>query len=118
MFYAGIFPFLASNKFSGTYRLDNGLEYPINLARNVAREAANSHWIFPIDNELIPSPRIVPAFLEMIAREEEKKKKDANRRRIFVLPAFDIDKDHEVPRTKTELVRLFNKKVVSPLGNR
>ena len=32
------------------------LTYPVNVARNVAREAANTHFIFPSDVELYPSP--------------------------------------------------------------
>ena len=37
-----------------TYRHRNNLDYPINVARNVARTTANTHFIFPSDIELYP----------------------------------------------------------------
>ena len=37
-----------------TYRHRNNLDYPINVARNVARVTANTHFIFPSDIELYP----------------------------------------------------------------
>ena len=46
-----------------------GLLYPINVARNVAREASNTHFVFPCDVELYPSPDFIPRFLAMIRRE-------------------------------------------------
>lgn len=49
-----------------TYRNTSGLDYPVNVGRNIAREAANSHFIFPSDIELYPSPGLIPAFLDMI----------------------------------------------------
>ena len=38
-----------------TYRKANQILYPINVGRNVAIQAANTHWIFPADIELYPS---------------------------------------------------------------
>lgn len=46
------------------------LTYPINVGRNVARDAAITHFVFPSDIELYPSLNVVPKFLEMIARNE------------------------------------------------
>ena len=51
-----------------TYRTMRGLEYPINVARNIAMEAASTHWIFPADMELYPSPGLVPAFMDLISK--------------------------------------------------
>jgi beta-1,4-glucuronyltransferase 1 len=41
----------------------SSLDYPVNVGRNIAREAANSHFIFPSDIELYPNPGLIPAFL-------------------------------------------------------
>ena len=41
-----------------TYRNASGLDYPVNVGRNIAREAANSHFIFPSDIELYPNPGV------------------------------------------------------------
>ncbi len=43
---------------SVSYKESNQLEYPINVARNVAREAANTYFIFSSDIELYPSPGV------------------------------------------------------------
>ncbi len=106
----------ANITYSGTYRLDRNLDFPINTARNVAREAASSHWILQSDNELIPSPGLAPKFLDMIAKGEESALARSNPR-VFVVPAFDIDKDHPIPTTKKEFVKLYEKKVIVPFGH-
>jgi hypothetical protein len=41
---------------SVTYRSNQKLDYPINVARNVARETAYTHYVFPADIELYPNP--------------------------------------------------------------
>jgi hypothetical protein len=45
-----------------TYRKLKGLDYPINVARNIAREAANTYFIFSCDIELYPSTGITKKF--------------------------------------------------------
>jgi len=42
-----------------TYRSQHDLVYPINVARNVARETAYTHYIFPADIELYPNPGFI-----------------------------------------------------------
>ena len=49
-----------------TYKERYGLVYPVNVARNVAREMATTAFVFPIDSELYPSPNVIPKFLAMI----------------------------------------------------
>lgn len=49
------------------YKAQKKLLYPVNVGRNVAREAAQTHYILPSDIELYPSPNIIQKFLEMIA---------------------------------------------------
>lgn len=49
-----------------TYRNWSALDYPVNVGRNIARETANSHFIFPSDIELYPNPGLIPSFLDMI----------------------------------------------------
>ena len=39
-----------------SYRSMNNLTYPVNVARNIARLSATSHFVFPSDIELYPSP--------------------------------------------------------------
>ena len=39
-----------------SYRTMNNLTYPVNVGRNIARQSATSHFVFPSDIELYPSP--------------------------------------------------------------
>lgn len=50
-----------------TYNKKNGLQYQINLARNLAIQSALTYFIFPCDIELYPSLNVVPQFFDMIA---------------------------------------------------
>merc|ERR1719330_2086970 len=75
---------------SNTYRKIHSMTYPVNVGRNIARETANSHYIFPSDIELYPSPR------------------------VFVSSIFEIKEGHDLPETKAELVKLLKSKVVIP----
>lgn len=56
-----------------TYRAKHKLSYPINAARNIARTAATTHFVFACDIELYPNPNFVEQFLKMIADDEEGK---------------------------------------------
>ena len=52
---------------SNSYRKQEKLTYPINTMRNVGRVPATSHYIFPSDLELYPSPGLIPQFLKMVS---------------------------------------------------
>ena len=89
------------------------MTYPVNVGRNVARETANSHYIFPSDIELYPSPGLIPAFLKMVTSGTEAALKRPNHR-VFVSSIFEIKEGHELPETKADLLRLLKSKVVIP----
>lgn len=76
--------------------------YPVNVGRNIAREAAVTHYILASDIELYPSPGLINDFLDMILRQDpllhRKKPK------VFPLPIFELEADAAVPPNKTELV--------------
>ena len=38
-----------------TYRKQNALDYPVNVARNIARETATTHFVFPSGNIILPN---------------------------------------------------------------
>ena len=56
-----------------TYRVKNKLSYPINAARNFARTAATTHFVFACDIELYPNPNFVDQFFEMIVDDKDGK---------------------------------------------
>lgn len=74
------------------------MTYPINVARNVARESAQTHFIFSSDIELYPTRHLIQNFFSMMANYSSLKKNS-----VFVLPIFEIVADANVPESKTEL---------------
>ena len=89
------------------------MTYPVNVGRNIARETANSHYIFPSDIELYPSPGLISSILKMVTNREEEALKRPNPR-VFVSSIFEIKEGHDLPETKAELVKLLKSKVVIP----
>ena len=51
-------------QFLGAFQYN--LTIPLDHFRNVARETAQTHFVFPSDIELYPSPGTIPSFLEMV----------------------------------------------------
>lgn len=94
-------------------KTERNLKYPINVARNVARETATTHFIFPSDIELYPSPGLIPDFLAMIRRNDPEIR-NQNQPRVFVNSIFEIEADAKMPETKAELVRLLNNRTAVP----
>lgn len=92
------------------YNVEKNLTYPINVGRNIAREAALTHYVFVCDIELYPSPDVPKKFLEMIA--ENPLTLNPAGLNVFPLSIFEIDARYEVPGNKTELLKLIQKKIV------
>lgn len=107
-----------------TFRQREGLTYPVNVARNVARKAAETSHILVSDVELLPSRDLVSAFLSMLSRFQKQRVEggggfDLNhplpalqesrmKKFVFVLPVFEVDeKESNVPSTKEELLELY-----------
>lgn len=86
------------------------LKYPVNLARNLARESANSFFVFPCDIELYPSPGLIPNFLSMIRRNASIFSRSA--RKVFPVSVFEIHSGQIMPKTKQELLKLHSKNKV------
>lgn len=51
-----------------TYKSKQNLTYPVNVGRNIAREAAVTHFVLPSDIELYPNPGLVMQFLKMFSK--------------------------------------------------
>lgn len=97
---------------SQLYKTTKKLLYPVNVGRNIARDAAMTHFILASDIELYPNPGLVHKFLEMIARNEPVLQR--KNPRVFPLSIFEVDSTSPVPRDKTELQELLrNGKAIS-----
>lgn len=57
---------VVANNFKSTFRRRNKLLYPVNVARNLARGAALTHFVLASDIELYPSPNFVEDFFNLI----------------------------------------------------
>lgn len=90
------------------YKEKHNLTYPINVARNIARTAAQTHFVFPSDIELYPTTNFIPKFLAFIKEHSDYAEKDA--KKVFVLPIFEVLANLQVPENKTHLYSMFQEK--------
>jgi len=98
-----------------TYRKSHNLPYPINVARNVAREMSTTFFVLASDIELYPSPNLTHHFLEMIKSDNFKILKESQNPKVFVLPIFEIEKNiSKLPQDKSELQELLSSKLAVP----
>lgn len=98
------------------YKTQKKLLYPVNVGRNIARDAAMTHFILASDIELYPNPGLVHKFLEMIVRNEPVLQR--KNPRVFPLSIFEVDSSSPVPRDKTELQELLRTGKAIPFHKR
>lgn len=89
---------------TNTYRTMNKLTYPVNVARNIARETVSTHYVLASDIELYTSPDLPGKFLEMIHNMSPDLPVEA-KPKVFVLPIFEVDEKQTPPPNKTILVK-------------
>lgn len=101
---------------SQLYKTTKKLLYPVNVGRNIARDAAMTHFILASDIELYPNPGLSKKFLEMIARNDAPLQR--KNPRVFPLSLFEVDNTSQVPRDKTELQELLKSGKAIPFHKR
>ncbi|XP_030383742.1 beta-1,4-glucuronyltransferase 1 [Scaptodrosophila lebanonensis] len=90
-----------------TYRKQHFLNYPVNVGRNIARDAAVTHFVLASDIELYPTPHLVERFMDMLGRNPKMMKN--NSPHVYVLRVFEVEQNVTVPDTKKELKYLLRK---------
>ncbi|KAG8198071.1 hypothetical protein JTE90_020902 [Oedothorax gibbosus] len=82
-----------------------GVAYPNNLLRNVARRNSVTDFQFMVDIDMVPSKNLRTDFLQFA--HDKKVFSDSNKddKTVYVVPAFEVKEDAEIPRTKTELLQ-------------
>ncbi|KAF7994856.1 hypothetical protein HCN44_004328 [Aphidius gifuensis] len=107
IFPAGRPPALSSNYYSksdcaasdiqqrSTERKLNNIIYPINVARNIARQQSQTSRVLVSDIELLPSDKLASGFLNMIHN------KPIKFGLIFVVAVFEIESTELIPNNKT-----------------
>ncbi|XP_045110967.1 uncharacterized protein LOC123504487 isoform X2 [Portunus trituberculatus] len=94
-----------------TYRQQKKLLYPVNVARNTARQAVQTYFVFPSDVELYPSINFIPEFFRMLKRPDVS---NTTNPRVFVFSIFEVQENVAVPETKEELLKMLEKKEAIP----
>lgn len=97
-------PFTNTNNLP-TYRFENEIPYPINVARNVAREMAQTHFILTADIDFYPTKYFIQHFLTMVEKRTDLFRTQS--KKIFVLPIFEIVETANVPENKTYLRKML-----------
>lgn len=89
------------------YRGAHKLLYPVNVGRNVARDAAMTHFVLPSDIELYPNPGLARQFLEMVAELADAPPARVEVPHVWPLVLFEVVAEAEVPANKTALQRML-----------
>lgn len=92
------------------YKTKHKLTYPINVARNVAVQESQTHYVLAADMELIPSVGIIDNFLNMIIADydgwdtaEMLQVNSSSLREVYAIALMEVTSDSKVPATKTQL---------------
>ena len=115
-----------------SYRVKKARLFPVNVGRNIAREAATTHFVFANDLELYPNPGFIEDFLEMVKKDTKYSEKVIvkpvlvhkctkidpqfqSSPSVWVLPHFELDENvKKLPKTKYELVQLLKSNQAIP----
>lgn len=86
-----------------TFRKLRAMVYPINVGRNVARNASKTNFFLVSDIELVPSDGLASKFLVMVRRLMGDEKRDKGcmfSKTVFVVPLFEVERGEDIPRDK------------------
>ncbi|XP_060806400.1 beta-1,4-glucuronyltransferase 1-like [Amyelois transitella] len=107
---------MGSNIVIPTYRKINNMLYPINVGRNVARNASLTNYFIVSDIEMVPSEGLATKFLRMVNKLMGRKKRKEGcifSKTIFVVPLFEVGRGEPIPRDKDTLSSLVAAKRAS-----
>jgi beta-1,4-glucuronyltransferase 1 len=86
-----------------TFRKEHNMIYPINVGRNVARNASRTNYFIVSDIEMVPSTGLATKFLTMVRKLMGDKKRDEGcifAKTVFVVPLFEVERGEEIPHDK------------------
>ncbi|CAL8100734.1 unnamed protein product [Orchesella dallaii] len=89
-----------------------GHNIPANLLRNVARRRVTTDYSFAINIDMIPSRNLRASFQQFV-RDRIASSGD-EKKTVFVLPAFEIKYEEQIPQVKAELLHLVDKHKARP----
>lgn len=86
--------------------------FPVNLLRNVARKRVATEYSFVSNMNMIPSRDLRTSF-QQFTRDRVAKSGD-DKKTVFVVPAFEIKSEEQIPQVKSELMSLVDKHKARP----
>ncbi|XP_045113961.1 beta-1,4-glucuronyltransferase 1-like isoform X2 [Portunus trituberculatus] len=91
----------------------NGVQYPNNLLRNVARKATTTSHMMVVDVDITPNSGLHKSFLSF-AKRKGLFKKFSKEKTVWVLPAYEVKNDAGIPETKEQLLTMKKKGLARP----
>ncbi|XP_065336010.1 beta-1,4-glucuronyltransferase 1-like [Cloeon dipterum] len=88
--------------------------YPVNLARNVARRAVQTEFVFVVDVDMLPSAKLREMFLAFAAQAKLFDKSQRDDKTVYVVPAFEAKEGTEAPSTKKQLLQMAKEGFIRP----
>lgn len=103
---------------SSSLNYDNeGVPFPNNLLRNVARRNSLTQFIFVTDIDLVPNHNLDRDFIEFAIENRLFEEETKDEKTVYVVPSYEIDSslvpDH-IPQDKRELMLAVNSGYVRP----
>lgn len=86
---------------------------PTNLLRNVARRRVVTEYSFVVNINMIPSRDLRTSF-QQLARDRIAAGSSDEKKTVFVVPAFEIKADEQIPLVKSQLLNLVDKHKARP----
>jgi len=102
------FPPAFHKHWAGIRNYDGTEDYPNNLLRNVAIDAATSDYIFVVDIDMIPSSGLFSQFHKFIGKQP------ADRKVAFIVPVFEMKLESEVPADRDALLQMWDHGIIEP----
>ncbi|KAH8389513.1 hypothetical protein KR200_008071 [Drosophila serrata] len=97
------------------YRSRIKLNYPVNMGRNIARDASLTHFVLASDIELYPSPGLVPAYLRFLSLSVISRPQILYTSPVVhVLRIFEVMPNVSIPNTKRKLQEMVYAKKAVP----
>lgn len=78
--------------------------YRHNVGRNIAKQAALTHYVLSGDIDMVPSISLPSDFMEMIALSRSLHHPEGT---VFMLPIFEVNEYLDMPRKKTDLLEMI-----------
>ena len=91
----------------------NGVAYPNNLLRNVARRNCLTEYMFTIDIDLVPNNNLRKQFIEFAKENNLFTDTESELKTVFVVPAYEVNVE-KIPIDKANLLRMIQMNEARP----